>query len=308
MPRARFICSLLAAALVAGCGFGAGDEQDGGAELRVTRDFGREELHTATEDAVREDETVMRLLQSERDVETRYGGKFVQSIEGVEATAGGERRDWFYFVNGIEADKGAADYELSPGDVVQWDYRGWGATMRVPAIVGAFPEPFTSGVEGKKLPTRLECDESAEEACDEVRRRLSAHGVKTARATIGAPGTDEVLRVVVGRWSEVRLVREAKLLEEGPELSGVFARFAADGRSLELLDSEGTTRRAEPGTGVVAATRVDDRFPVWFVTATDAQGVAAAARLLDEQTLRNAFAVAGGPGGEERLPVGEEQG
>ena len=29
--------------------------------------------------------------------------------------------------------------------------------MRVPAVVGAFPEPFRSGQDGKKLPIRLVC-------------------------------------------------------------------------------------------------------------------------------------------------------
>ena len=46
-----------------------------------------------------------------------YGGRFVQSIEGVAGDAGA-KRDWFYFVNGVEADRGAAEYRLRPGDVL----------------------------------------------------------------------------------------------------------------------------------------------------------------------------------------------
>ena len=29
--------------------------------------------------------------------------------------------------------------------------------MRIPAVIGAFPEPFKSGTAGKKLPIRLVC-------------------------------------------------------------------------------------------------------------------------------------------------------
>ena len=88
---------------------------------------------------MREDETVMRLLQSRHDVETRFGGKFVEAIDGVEGSGGGGTRDWFYFVNGILADRGAADWEVDAGDVIQWDNRDWSATQRIPAIVGAYP-------------------------------------------------------------------------------------------------------------------------------------------------------------------------
>ncbi len=91
----------------------------------VTRDFGHQQLGSASERTLREDQTVMRMLQSDFDVETRFGGGFVQSIDGLAGRGAGGQRDWFYFVNGVEADVGAADYELSPGDRVQWDYRDW---------------------------------------------------------------------------------------------------------------------------------------------------------------------------------------
>ena len=52
------------------------------------------------------------------DVKVRYGGRFVQSIDGLEGGGAGGSVDWFYFVNGFESDVGAAEYSLSPGDVV----------------------------------------------------------------------------------------------------------------------------------------------------------------------------------------------
>ena len=98
MRRVRgLVAALLVAVLApaaAGCGFGEGAEQaGGGATLRVTRDFGHRELGEVKLDKVREGQTVMRMLRSEFDVTTRYGGRFVQSIDGLEGEGAGGQVD-----------------------------------------------------------------------------------------------------------------------------------------------------------------------------------------------------------------------
>src|SRR5215467_4166984 len=133
--RISLVTGLLAIAVIAvgGCGFGAGKKLPGGAQLEVTRNFGQSQLYSTKIPAIRKDETVMRLLESKRQVKTSYGGKFVDSIDGLTTKGSGGRADWFYYVNGIEASVGAADRTLAPGDVVQWDYRRWDATPHIPA-------------------------------------------------------------------------------------------------------------------------------------------------------------------------------
>ena len=304
LPRSL---ALLAALALAGCGLGPGEEREAGAELRVTRDFGHELLGTAREDKVREDQTVMRFLQSEREVETRYGGKFVQSIDGLSGSGTVGRADWFFFVNGFEADVGAADFELSPHDVVQWDHRDWRAAMRVPAIVGAYPEPFLHGYRGKRLPVRVECEDDDSRACHEAKDRLREAGVPATGAAIGVAGGDreELLRVLVAKWERARDVRAAASLEDGPGESGVFARFTDEG--LELLDERGEpVRTAPPGTGLVAMTALGDDALVLALTGLDDAGVEAAAEALDPETLRDAFALAVTPDGPVKLPVMED--
>jgi Domain of unknown function (DUF4430) len=302
MRRTALIaCAALA---LSGCGLGPGDERDGGAEVRVTRDFGHERLAQARVDPIREDQTVMRLLQSQRDVETRYGGRFVQSIDGLAGGGPVGREDWFFFVNGIESSEGAAEFEVSPGDVVQWDYRDWRGAMHIPAIVGAWPEPFVSGYKGERLPTRVECDDERGRACEEVKRRLDDAGALVSGSALGTNtgqrGT--LVRVVVGTWDGLRFIRAIKLLEDGPEASGVFARFRDD--RLELLDETGAVARtAPPGSGLVGMTGLEDQALVFFVTGVDEPGVEAAARTLDARTLGDAFAVAATPDGVVRLPV-----
>ena len=300
---------LVVAVCFSGCGFGEGEEQAGGAELRVTTDFGHHELGADKLETVREDETVMRLLQSQHDVETRFGGKFVEEIDGVEDSGSGGTRHWFYFVNGIWADRGAGDWEVEPGDVIQWDNRDWAAVERIPAIVGAYPEPFRSGTEGERLPVRLECADANDQACGDVKDALTVAGARVSTAQLAAAGGEELVRVLVGTWDELREVRTPALLEEGPEASGVFARFAEEGERLELLDEDGDVARvAEAGTGLVAATALEEQAVVWLVTGIEDVGVQAAAAVLDAGSLRNAFAVAAAPEGPLKLPLLEEEG
>ena len=311
MSRAR---ALLAALLVAGivlaavgCGFGEGSTRPGGgAVLRVTRDFGHKELGSTKLDSVRESETVMRMLRSDFDVTTRFGGRFVQSIDGLEGQGAGGQADWFYWVNGLEADKGAAEWEVLPGDRIQWDHRDWGAAMRIPAIVGAYPEPFANGSEGKRRPVRVECERVGSPACSDARTRLNDVGVSTSGSSLGAPGTEAVTRLVVARWPRARIVRGAAGLEDGPEATGVFARFTRDGDTLELLDEKGrTARRVRRGDGVGLVLALQPRADelVWIVTALDDEGLAAGVRALDERKLRNAFAVAATGDRVEKLPL-----
>jgi hypothetical protein len=246
----------------------------------------------------------MRLLQGERRVTTRFGGGFVQSIDGLAGSDAAEH-DWFYYVNGSEASVGAADYKLSPGDVAQWDYHDWRATQHIPAIVGAYPEPFLHGMKGKRLPTRVECENDASAPCKEVSDRLAKLGANVTSAPLGSPSTAFALRVVVAKYGAVSGIRALTALKSGPATTGVYARFNAAGTSLELLDSAGkAVRTAPPGSGLLAATQPAAQAITWVVTGVDDAGVARAAGALDPATLRNAFAVAATPSGVVRLPVG----
>ena len=281
------------AALLAGCGAGAG-KAPSETRLTVTRDFGARAQQDLAAPKVSGSETVMRLLQRNAKVTTRFGGGFVQSIDGV---AGGRRAgrplDWFYYVNGVEASEGAAAVRLHPGDRVWWDRHDWGAAMRVPAVVGSFPEPFVHGVGGRRLPVRIECAAASAPACDTVFKVLAALGVPAAKGGLRTAQTEQTLRVVVGPWVAARDDLALRRMESGPARSGVYARPAADGRSIRALDPRGhTTRTLGPGTGLVAAAREGDGPPVWAVTGTDEAGVTAAADAFTERALDRRFAVA----------------
>jgi hypothetical protein len=291
--RRALLALLTAAGLLAGCGLGPGPTpRDVG--LLVTRDFGAHVLRSAHSPRVRGSETAMSLLMRNDSVGTRYGGGFVESIDGH---SGGQRAgrpfDWFYYVNGVEAARGAAGTVLHAGDQVWWDLHDWSQTEDVPAVVGAFPEPFLHGLGGRRLPVRVECAEVQGEPCRTVIARLRAAGVPAAISTV-APGEEPaILRVLVGAWPALAGDPAAQGVERGPAASGVYARISPDGTSLALLDADGRSARTlSAGAGLVAATRYGQSAPVWLVTGTDPAGVAAAARAFAATTLRDRFAVA----------------
>ncbi len=149
----RLLAFLLVLLALAGCGGTSAGEggEAGTAALWVTRDRGAELVLTAEVPAGL---TVLQALDQVADIETRYGGRFVQAIEGIEGSLAG-RRDWFYFLNGIEPDVGAAEVRLRAGDVAWWDFRSWSGEMQQPVVVGAFPEPFRHGWDGRTRPLEV---------------------------------------------------------------------------------------------------------------------------------------------------------
>jgi hypothetical protein len=309
---------LLAALAAAGCGFGPGADV-GSVQLTVTREFGAVPMLERSVGA-KESDTVMRLLEGEADITTRYGGGFVHSIEGVtEGSRSGDPYDWFFYVDGIESPIGAAEVDVHGGERIWWDYRDWSATNHVPAVVGSWPAPFVSGIGGKPHPVVVECLPSRRslrlpgnqkeqpaggEACEATRKALEREGV-----TIASGSPQGAIRVLVGTWDRLRHDPAARLIEDGPAESGVFADFSrasgqlnpykgpsrplVGGYELIALDQGGEeAERLGPGAGLVAATSRYGGPPVWVVTGGTEEAVRAASEALAAKTLRDHYAIA----------------
>jgi hypothetical protein len=175
----------------------------------------------------------------------------------------------------------------------------------VPAVVGSWPEPLLQASEGDPHEVGVEC--AAERStCDQVEEKLGAADVDAAVVDPGG-ADDSAPRVVVGEWERIQDDPAAAQLDDGPATSGVFARIhgPGDGQRLTLLDERGAaTGEVDSGGGLVAAVRDGDDPPTWLVTGIDAEGVAAAAELLDAETLAQRYAVATeGDGSAVPVPV-----
>ena len=294
--RAAAAMALIGVFVAAGCGLGPGPSI-GGVKLTVTEDYGSKTMLRRSESDAPESETAMRLLDRSTEISTRYGGGFVQSIGGVEGgRREGRQYDWFFYVNGVESPIGSADYNLHGGDRVWWDYRDWTAAMRVPAVVGSFPEPFAHGYEGDERRSAVRCA-GAGGACRLARERVAA--------VAGEGGKGAPIRVLVGTWGRLRADSAASLVERGPAYSGVFADFVQRrGRwMLQPLDPTGAPSGGPLDAGMVAATRRGEDPPTWLVTGPDQAATMAAARSLDAGDLRDRYAVVVEGGKAEPLPA-----
>jgi len=175
--KLRLVALVVAAAAVAGCGGASSGDASGTVTLWVTRDRGAHVLVDARVDA---GQTALQALDRKADLETRYGGRYVQSVDGLSGSLG-RRVDWFYFVNGIEADRSAAEYRLRPGDVVWFDYRAWRGRMSQPVVVGAFPEPFVHGFGGKRRAAVVQYGSGFRAVARQLAARIGGRAVACCR-------------------------------------------------------------------------------------------------------------------------------
>lgn len=308
-PAALAVTVLVCAVAAGGCGVGPGEASEGTASLRITNDFGAEEVAAGTLEDPTASDTVVRFLDEVAEIETSYGGNFVDSIDGIEgSTSGGGRLDWFFFVNGYYSDLGAGEAEVQPGDRIWWDFRDWQEAYRVPAVVGSWPAPFT-GREGAEQPgVIVECL-TGEAVCEDAVERMEEAGVEPRMETVAEPTEHpDDLRVLVGPWDRLRADPAAAALEAGPSASGVYARVqrCSGGWSLTALGSDAQPRLQLEAAGFVAAVRRAEEEPTWLVAGTDEASVPEAVALLDGDALRDRYAVAAGEDGEPQpLPADE---
>ena len=240
----RLTALLLAALALAGCGGGA--RSSGHATLWITHDRGSS---LVLEARVPAGETLLRALRSKADVDTRYGGRFVQSIDGVAGSLS-RRHDWFWFVNGLAGDTSAAEYRLHDGDVAWWDYRDWsGDADMLEVVAGAFPEPFLHGYDGK---TRAAAVRYAVGAAAAPRRVAAG----AARRDVAPVGTAVAANANLFELATGAPHLTAALRSPGAGPSGAV-RFSFAGLSTRCLraTSSGGSRAREPRPGNRAARR-----------------------------------------------------
>jgi hypothetical protein len=288
--RIRKWSSLLIAVAVAVGAAGCervSDRATGDAHLLVTRGFGAETLHDGP---AADGGSVLDALRGVAAVTTGFGGGFVDSIDGVASDAA-DKRDWFYYVNGISPGRGADQQPLRTGDVAWWDYRPWGGLLDAWIVVGSWPEPF---VHGYPAPPRVV---NADAPLDEPLRRAGAKIGTTASRWRVRVGADAALRSRDPAWRRAMA---------DPAGAGLTAHI--DGGRVLVLGADGETEHVVSDARAIAAAvptgaTPDEGGALFAVAGLDAAAARAAAERIarDPGVLRGRFAVAFDAAGE---PVG----
>lgn len=275
--------------------------------LVVTRDYGESMIFNQWV-SVQEQQDALNLTTAYLDVKTSYGGSFVNSINGMESGYTGkigkrEKSDWFLFFNGVLAGTGAGNIKVKNGDVVWWDYHDWGAAAFTPAMIGAFPHPFSNGV-------LLAYSASAQDAAGLLATGLDSRGIKRVQVQ---ELNDAIINkraqpvIVLGLREEIMALPAIQALNSNPQRTGIFFRYTDSG--FKLLDAamqEGRTVEGGDYACIAAtASGMGDINPLWLVAAEDEKGLQRAVNYLSQGNINPncAWGVMLGPQGITPLPL-----
>jgi hypothetical protein len=279
----------------------------------ISRDFGQK-IFTYKTIKITENNDALSVLKQAALVETGFGGGFVYGIDGLRTSSsseGEQKGDWFYYVNGLEANTGAADYPLFNGDIEQWDFHSWNFRHMIPAVIGHFPQPFVNGSRGKASSTLVVYQTDFQEQANNIAVFLSKSGVRSIKTIEVDRLTEEDkqsnnLIVLAGQQDSLvlELNRQWKHL-------GFFAYF--ENGSLITIDEAGKDKAEyRQNAGLVQATQNPwnpngigaDENTVWVITGCDEAGLNSAVNcLLKNSTLyQYSYAVVVNQGDIIKLP------
>jgi hypothetical protein len=243
------------------------------ASISVTRDFGTRRLLDRT---VAPGQSVMTALRGIARIDTRYGGRFVQSIDGI---SGSLRRakDWTYFVNGLESRVGASDVTLHAGDRVWWDFHAWADLPTVPVVVGSFPEPFVHGTGRPQRQVQVRGSGALRDA------------LRAAGARVGS--TRSRWRVLVGSDASLRSDAAYRAATRSPLAQGLTV--SVRGGRVVGYTGNGTLAPLPAARAAVFAIRSSGGATLYVAGVDAASASAAAAELAAHPSIvRRRYAVA----------------
>jgi len=209
-------------------------------KILVTRNYGREILAEKTV-AIFGGDTVMDIMQDNFNVETAYGGGFVNVIDGLKSgyTGNGSsqnkgtKNDWFYYVNGVMAEMGADQYMCEDANTVSWDYHHWGGDMYVKTRISDWPDSM-----GERT-VEFAYGPGFEKVAGRISGAAQKAGGKTVESNVESLDMEDFEKdaLFVGTWedaNENEFIREAF---ENRARAGLYAVFNDEG--LLLFDDNG---------------------------------------------------------------------
>jgi hypothetical protein len=277
--------------------------EDNTVTLVITRDFGKEIIFE-DEIKIESNSNAMTILQDAVEVETKYGGGFVHAINGISSQfegSNGQKKDWFFIMNGLSCSMGAADYTVNPGDIEHWDFRDWGHYQLVPAIIGDFPQPFLNGYRGIVYPTTIIYEQEFLNEADSLVETLKKAGVDNVTALDINQLTDQVQSrnniILISRTGN-NLIEELSKAQKKLGLyvyveNGGFILIDAAGKKSQALNMDCSVIQATQNPWNPKGSAAGENI-LWTITGTSDKAVKNAVAVLNTRfaDIKYAFAVA----------------
>lgn len=264
--------------------------------ILVTRDYGREILAEKTV-YPSGDDTVMDLMQDNFNVETAYGGGFVNAIDGLKSgyTGGGSsqkkgtKNDWFYYVDGVMAEMGADQYMCEDAKTVSWDYHDWGGDMYVKTRINAWPQRLG----GRKV--EMAYGPGFEEDAGRIREVVEEIGAYIAESKVESLDMEDLEKdaLFVGSWEDANKNEFIKDAFENRGKAGIYSILNEKG--LILYDNNGQVS-ATSGKGAIVASMqkaYGSEASILLIIGNDSGMVEKAVdAFLDGESVKGAFGIA----------------
>lgn len=254
-------------------GTAGGKASAGQYRLDVTQNFGGTNLFAQSVPfAPKQD--LLSSMREHLEVETAYGGGFVNSINGIasgytdKSIFTRKKRDWFYYVNGSVSAVGADAYSLRAGDAVWWDYHDWsGGGSNAPAVIGSYPHPFTTGYDGAQPGTVIYYGGTRSDDANRLAGGLKNAGAANVRVAPYADG--KILNaatnvIVIGTWAELSGQSAVQELFGAPTRTGLYASFDGNGATALNFEGKATERKGQAAI-LATGTGNGDTTPLWLV-------------------------------------------
>ena len=216
--------------------------------VTVTKDFGKELLLEKTVTCT-PGISALEVSKQVAEIETKYGGGFVSSINNVSSSYPKTQYDWFFYVNGFLSKTGASNYIMMEGDSIVWDYHSWDVSQFQSAILGSYPKYLTNGYSGKVSTTVIVYENEFDTEADNLQKFL----FEKFKVDVKSKVIDELSEIEKSNSNLILLARPSNKLilelNENHDRIGFFAYFNDD--VVKVIDHKGDLYNQYESAGII---------------------------------------------------------
>ena len=275
-------------------------EKPSSISIKVTENFGSSILFDQAY-VFESSKSAYSALNKIATVTTTFNGGYITSINGIQSQCSSEneqKKDWFYYINGMLASVGANIYKIHPGDTERWDYHDWSSNRLVTAIIGDYPEPFLHGYNGKTSPTIIVSNDSFYDIATNLQKTLEKYGIIVTIKSFEML-TDEEKKdhnLILIDTFENDIISD---LNEDAENLGWFIEYEKG--YISILNEKGETAQLFDQGGIICATQNiwnpkgnwHCENVIWLISGITHDDVVSAAQFLidDSEEINHAVSV-----------------